>query len=297
MKNIAVVGAGSMGIGIAHIFALHGFQVNLIARTADSIDKAIEVISGNFDRQVSKGSISAGDKKESLSNIHSFTSLAAGVANADLVVESITENIDLKRQLFAELDQLCKPETILASNTSSISISKIGSGLRRADKVIGMHFMNPVPLMPVVEIIRGFTTSDEVTVSIINLTKQLGKVPVEVNDYPGFVASRLLATFINEAIYALHENVAGVKEIDTLIQLGMSHPYGPLRLADFVGLDVVLNVLRFLNREFRNPKYMPCPLLEEMVQGGNVGQKSGTGFYEYIKGSGEINVAPRFKKL
>lgn len=297
MKNITVIGAGTMGNGIAHVFATHGFCVNLVDVSAPALEKAINTITKNLDRQVSKGVLTEQNKKEALNNLTTHTSIESGAANADLVVEAATENVDLKLKIFKQLDEACLPETILASNTSSISITKIASVTQRADKVIGMHFMNPVPVMKLVEIIRGYSTSDTVTETIINLSKKLDKVPVEVNDYPGFIANRILMPMINEAVYALYEGVAGVEEIDTVMKLGMAHPMGPLQLADFIGLDVCLSILRVLQEGFGNPKYAPCPLLVNMVTAGHLGVKSGKGFYEYAAGSKELVVASRFRKL
>ncbi len=294
MKNIAVIGSGTMGNGIAHTFAQFGFSVALIDVSADALERGMNTIAKNLDRQVAKGSISESDKAQTLANITSFTDLKTGVAAADLVVEAATENIDLKLQIFRDLDQHCHPETILASNTSSISITKIASVTKRSDKVIGMHFMNPVPVMKLVEVIRGYATSDAVSATIMDLSAKLGKTPVEVNDYPGFVANRILMPMINEAIYTLYEGVAGVSEIDTVMKLGMAHPMGPLQLADFIGLDVCLAILNVLHDGFGNPKYAPCPLLVNMVTAGEKGAKSGSGFYTYTPGSKDLVVAPKF---
>ena len=294
MKNIAVIGSGTMGNGIAHTFAQFGYHVNLIDINIEAIQRAINTISKNLDRQVTKGTITEADKAATLKNILSFTDMQAGVANADLIVEAATENLDLKLKIFKELDTFAKPGAILASNTSSISITKIASVTNRGDKVIGMHFMNPVPVMKLVEVIRGYATSDETTALIMDLSKKLAKVPVEVNDYPGFVANRILMPMINEAIYTLYENVAGVEEIDTVMKLGMAHPMGPLQLADFIGLDVCLAILRVLQDGFGNPKYAPCPLLVNMVTAGNKGIKSGEGFYNYANGVKEAVVASKF---
>ncbi|TKC58621.1 3-hydroxybutyryl-CoA dehydrogenase [Pedobacter hiemivivus] len=294
MKNIAVIGSGTMGNGIAHTFAQFGFQVNLIDINAEALERAITTISKNLDRQVTKGTITEADKSATLNNILSFTDLQTGVANVDLVVEAATENLDLKLKIFKELDAFAKPNAILASNTSSISITKIASVTGRGDKVIGMHFMNPVPVMKLVEVIRGYATSNETTEIVMELSKKLGKAPVEVNDYPGFVANRILMPMINEAIYTLYENVAGVEEIDTVMKLGMAHPMGPLQLADFIGLDVCLAILRVLQDGFGNPKYAPCPLLVNMVTAGNKGVKSGEGFYNYANGVKEATVAAKF---
>ncbi|MGY6523223.1 MAG: 3-hydroxyacyl-CoA dehydrogenase family protein [Mongoliitalea sp.] len=295
MKNIAVIGSGTMGNGIAHVFAQYGYEVALIDINQEALERALATISKNMDRQVSKGTLSEDDKKVAVSRIKSFTNLAEGVANADLVVEAATENISIKLDLFRQLDELCKPEAILSTNTSSISITKIGAVTKRPDKVIGMHFMNPVPVMKLVEVIRGYATSDEVTATTMNLSRKLEKVPVDVNDYPGFVANRILMPMINEAIYTLYEGVAGIEEIDTVMKLGMAHPMGPLQLADFIGLDVCLSILRVLHDGFGNPKYAPCPLLVNMVEAGYKGAKTGEGFYKYTPGSKELVVSPRFK--
>ena len=296
MKNIAVIGSGTMGNGIAHVFAQYGYQVSLIDIAEEPLKKALATIEKNLDRQVFKQQITEPTKKQSLENIKTFTSVQEGVKNADLVVEAATENADLKLKLFKDLDSFCKPDTILASNTSSISITKIASVTKRPDKVIGMHFMNPVPVMKLVEVIRGYNTSDSVTSTIMQLSKMLEKVPVEVNDYPGFVANRILMPMINEAIYTLFEGVAGVQEIDTVMKLGMAHPMGPLQLADFIGLDVCLSILQVLHEGFGNPKYAPCPLLANMVQAGHKGVKTGSGFYQYTAGSKDLVVADRFKR-
>jgi len=296
MKNISVIGSGQMGNGIAHVFAQNGFKVTLIDIKEDALARAVQTISNNLDRQLSKGLISEDVKSQTLGNIETTTDMKSGVANADLVVEAATENIDLKLFIFKELDANTKPDCILASNTSSISITKIASVTNRGDKVIGMHFMNPVPVMKLVEVIRGYNTSDEVTSLILETSKKLGKVPVEVNDYPGFVANRILMPMINEAINTLFEGVAGVEEIDTVMKLGMAHPMGPLQLADFIGLDTCLSIMRVLHDGFGNPKYAPCPLLVNMVVSGNLGVKSGQGFYKYTKGSKDSVVADNFKK-
>jgi len=295
MKNITVIGAGTMGNGIAHVFAQTGFNTTIVDISETALEKAIQTITKNLDRMVAKGTITEVQKSDTLKNLSTSTSIEQGAANAELVVEAATENEGLKLKIFTQLDAVCKPETILASNTSSISITKIAAATKRADKVIGMHFMNPVPVMKLVEIIRGYSTSDEVTNTIMELSKQLGKVPVEVNDYPGFVANRILMPMINEAISSLHEGVAGVYEIDTVMKLGMAHPMGPLQLADFIGLDVCLAILRVLHDGFGNPKYAPCPLLVNMVTAGYLGAKSGEGFYKYQKDSKELVVSPRFK--
>ena len=294
MKNIAVIGSGTMGNGIAHTFAQFGYKVALIDVSEAALERAIQTIGKNLDRQVAKAALSESDKANTLANITCFTSIKEGAAQADLVVEAATENIDLKLQIFKDLDEICRPETILATNTSSISITKIAAVTKRSDKVIGMHFMNPVPVMKLVEVIRGYATSDAVTASIMDLSKKLGKAPVEVNDYPGFVANRILMPMINEAIYTLYEGVAGVEEIDNVMKLGMAHPMGPLQLADFIGLDVCLAILRVLQDGFGNPKYAPCPLLVNMVTAGEKGIKTGRGFYEYTPGSKEVVVSPNF---
>ena len=294
MKNIAVIGAGTMGNGIAHVFAQFGHTVTLIDVSQDALDKAKATITKNLDRQVTKGTLSEEEKLITLSNITTDTSIENGVKNVQLVVEAATENIELKLKIFNELDRVCAPEVILASNTSSISITKIASVTNRPDKVIGMHFMNPVPVMKLVEIIRGYSTSDEVTAIIMETSRKLNKVPVEVNDYPGFVANRILMPMINEAIYTLYEGVAGVEEIDTVMKLGMAHPMGPLQLADFIGLDVCLAIMRVLHDGFGNPKYAPCPLLVNMVTAGKKGVKSGEGFYSWTHGTKELVVAANF---
>lgn len=296
MKNIAVIGGGTMGNGIAHVFAQFGYNVNLIDISAPALEKAMATIEKNLDRQVAKGSLSEADKANTLSNLTTFTSIEEGVKGRDLVVEAATENIDLKLKIFKQLDEVTEPHVILATNTSSISITKIASVTNRADKVIGMHFMNPVPVMKLVEIIRGYSTSDEVTTLIMETSKKLDKVPVEVNDYPGFVANRILMPMINEAIYSLYEGVAGVYEIDTVMKLGMAHPMGPLQLADFIGLDVCLAILQVLHDGFGNPKYAPCPLLVNMVTAGKKGVKSGEGFYSWTHGTKELVVSDNFKR-
>ena len=296
MKNVAVIGAGTMGNGIAHVFAQFNHQVHLIDVSQTALDKAIATIEKNLDRQVAKEAITAEDKVATLQNLKTFTSIAEGVKGVELVVEAATENIDLKLKIFRELDEVTAPEVILATNTSSISITKIASVTNRADKVIGMHFMNPVPVMKLVEIIRGYSTSDEVTNTIMETSRQLKKAPVEVNDYPGFVANRILMPMINEAICTLFESVAGVEEIDTVMKLGMAHPMGPLQLADFIGLDVCLAILEVLHDGFGNPKYAPCPLLVNMVMAGKKGVKSGEGFYSWTHGTKELIVASNFKK-
>lgn len=296
MKNIAVIGAGTMGNGIAHVFAQFGHRVSLIDISQASLDKGIATITKNLDRQVAKAAITEEDKAATLANLTTFTSVEDGVKGVDLVVEAATENIDLKLKIFANLDAITESHVILATNTSSISITKIASVTNRPDKVIGMHFMNPVPVMKLVEIIRGYSTSDEVTQTIMDMSRKLSKVPVEVNDYPGFVANRILMPMINEAIYTLFEGVAGVEEIDTVMKLGMAHPMGPLQLADFIGLDVCLAILEVLHDGFGNPKYAPCPLLVNMVTAGKKGVKSGEGFYSWTHGTKELVVADNFKK-
>ncbi len=292
--KISVIGAGTMGNGIAHVFAQNGFSVNLIDVSQEALKRGMETISKNLDRMVAKEKITAAEKDQTMMNIKSFTVMADGVSGSDLVIEAATENTELKCKIFRDLDQLCNADTILATNTSSISITKIAAQTRRADKVIGMHFMNPVPVMRLVEVIRGYSTSDEVTKLILDLSRKLGKIPVEVNDFPGFIANRILMPMINEAIYSLYEGVAGVEEIDTVMKLGMAHPMGPLQLADFIGLDVCLSILRVLYDGFGNPKYAPCPLLVNMVTAGNLGVKSGEGFYQYKNGNKELVVASKF---
>ena len=296
MKNVAVIGAGTMGNGIAHVFAQFGYKVNLIDVSQASLDKAVATITKNLDRQVAKGALTEADKSATLGNLTTFTAIPDGVKGVDLVVEAATENIDLKLKIFKDLDAATEPHVILATNTSSISITKIASVTNRPNKVIGMHFMNPVPVMKLVEIIRGYSTSDEVTNLIMETSKKLNKVPTEVNDYPGFIANRILMPMINEAIYSLYEGVAGVEEIDTVMKLGMAHPMGPLQLADFIGLDVCLAILQVLHDGFGNPKYAPCPLLVNMVTAGKKGVKSGEGFYSWTHGTKELIVAPNFKK-
>lgn len=296
MKNVAVIGAGTMGNGIAHTFAQFGYSVSLIDISQASLDKGIATITKNLDRMVAKEKISEEDKNNTLNNITTHTELISGVENVDLVVEAATENVDLKLKIFKELDEMTKEHVILATNTSSISITKIAAATSRPDKVIGMHFMNPVPIMKLVEIIRGYSTSDEVTNTIMEASKKLSKVPVEVNDYPGFVANRILMPMINEAIITLHEGVAGVEEIDTVMKLGMAHPMGPLQLADFIGLDVCLAIMEVLYNGFGNPKYAPCPLLVNMVTAGKLGVKSGEGFYSWTHGTKDLVVADNFQK-
>jgi len=285
-----------MGNGIAHAFAISGFQVNLIDISGPSLEKGMDAIRKNLDRQVVKALITEDIKALALKNIQTFTDTKSGVENSDLVIEAATENLSIKLEIFKNLDQYCKKAAILASNTSSISIGKIASVTNRADRVIGMHFMNPVPVMKLVEVIRGYSTSDEVTETIMNLATKLNKIPVEVNDYPGFVANRILMPMINEAIYSLYEGVAGVNEIDTVMKLGMAHPMGPLQLADFIGLDVCLAIMNVLHQGFGNPKYAPCPLLVNMVTAGNLGVKSGLGFYDYSNGVKDPSIAKKFIK-
>mgnify|MGYP000190094397 CR=1 FL=1 len=294
--NITVIGSGTMGNGIAHVFAQNGFAVSLVDIAQPALDKAIIIITKNLDRIVAKGNLTEEEKQKTLANITTNTSVSEGSKNADLVVEAATENLELKLNIFRELDKVCKAEAILASNTSSISITKIASVTKRPQQVIGMHFMNPVPVMKLVEVIRGYSTSDAVTNTVFDLSKQLGKVPVEVNDYPGFVANRILMPMINEAIITLYEGVAGVEEIDTVMKLGMAHPMGPLQLADFIGLDVCLSIMHVLHDGLGNPKYAPCPLLINMVVSGNLGVKSGNGFYKYTAGSKDLVVADNFRK-
>ncbi len=294
MKNIAVIGAGTMGNGIAHVFAQKGYKVHLIDISEASLEKGIATITKNLDRMVSKERIDEDDKLVTLQNIQTFTKIQEGVKEIDLVVEAATENTDLKCAIFKELDALCAPEVILATNTSSISITKIAAVTQRPDKVIGMHFMNPVPIMKLVEIIRGYSTSDSVTQTIMELSTSLGKTPTEVNDYPGFVANRILMPMINEAIETLYNGVAGVVEIDTVMKLGMAHPMGPLQLADFIGLDVCLSILNVMYDGFKNPKYAPCPLLVNMVMADKLGIKSGEGFYDYTTSRKAEKVASQF---
>lgn len=281
MKKIAVIGAGTMGKGIAHVFAQNGYYVNLIDISEESLNKGLATIAKNLDRMIAKEKISENDKTETLKRITSLTSITDGVSEVSLVIEAATENKALKLKIFKELDTACSPETILASNTSSISITQIAAATQRPEKVIGMHFMNPVPIMKLVEIIRGYSTSDKTTKTIMDLSVALGKTPTEVNDYPGFVANRILMPMINESIETLYNGVAGVQEIDTVMKFGMAHPMGPLQLADFIGLDVCLSILNVMYDGFKNPKYAPCPLLVNMVTAGKLGVKSGEGFYDY----------------
>ncbi|MCH2042711.1 MAG: 3-hydroxybutyryl-CoA dehydrogenase [Saprospiraceae bacterium] len=296
MKNIVVVGAGTMGNGIAHVFAMKGFQVKLVDISAAALERALATIAKNLDRMVKKEKIAEAEKTATLANITTSQDLTAAAKDADLVVEAATENVDLKLKIFKQMDEAAPEGAILATNTSSISITQIAAVTSRPELVIGMHFMNPVPVMKLIEVIRGYATSDTTTATIMELSKTLGKVPVEVNDYPGFVANRILMPMINEAIYTLYEGVAGVMEIDTVMKLGMAHPMGPLQLADFIGLDVCLSILRVLHDGFGNPKYAPCPLLVNMVTAGKKGRKSGEGFYTYTKGSKELVLAPQFAK-
>ncbi|NDG53321.1 MAG: 3-hydroxybutyryl-CoA dehydrogenase [Flavobacteriia bacterium] len=296
MKHIGVIGAGTMGNGIAHVFAQSGYSVRLIDLSEKALEKALATISKNLDRMVAKEKISEADKTNTLNNIETFTDMSSSVKGLDLVVEAATENMDIKLKIFSQLDELCDEHTILGSNTSSISITKIASATQRTDKVIGMHFMNPVPVMKLVEVIRGYATSDAVTNTIMEVSKSLNKVPVEVNDYPGFVANRILMPMINEAIITLHEGVAGVEEIDTVMMLGMAHPMGPLHLADFIGLDVCLSILEVMHDGFGNPKYAPCPLLVNMVTAGKLGVKSGEGFYDYSEGAKNKKLSAQFSR-
>lgn len=296
MKNISVIGAGTMGNGIAHVFAQNGFAVTLIDVNAAQLEKAIQTITKNFDRQIAKGSITEEQKQQALSNLTTATEITAGVKNAELVVEAATENIDLKLKIFKQIDDAAPAGCLLASNTSSISITKIAAVTKRPELVIGMHFMNPVPVMKLVEIINGYATTKNVTETIVALSKQLGKVPCVVNDYPGFIANKILMPMINEAIISLYEGIAGVEEIDTIMKLGMAHPMGPLQLADFIGLDVCLSILNVLYNGYGNTKYAPCPLLVNMVTAGKLGVKSGEGFYTYTAGNKDLVVSERFKK-
>lgn len=297
MKNISVIGAGTMGNGIAHVFAQNGYDVTLVDISSDALENALAKINKNMDRQVSKGILTEADKAAAIGRIATSQTIEDGVKNADLVVEAATENLGLKLKIFKDIDLNAPDSAILASNTSSISITKIASVTTRPEQVIGMHFMNPVPVMKLVEVIRGYATTDQVTSQIFELSKNLNKIPVEVNDYPGFVANRILMPMINEAIYSLYEGVAGVDEIDTVMKLGMAHPMGPLQLADFIGLDVCMSILEVLHTGFGNPKYAPCPLLVNMVTAGKLGAKSGEGFYKYTPGSKELTVAEKFRKF
>jgi 3-hydroxybutyryl-CoA dehydrogenase len=294
MKNISVIGAGTMGNGIAHVFAQAGYKVNIVDVSLAQLDRAMSTIAKNCDRQIAKGTLTEDQKKQLLGNISTLSNLPEGVKEANIVIEAATENIDLKLKIFEQLDSLVPKEAILATNTSSISITRIAAATGRAGQVIGMHFMNPVPVMKLVEIINGYSTKKEVTEEIIALTRELGKTPCVVNDYPGFIANRILMPMINEAIYSLYEGVAGVTEIDTVMKLGMAHPMGPLQLADFIGLDVCHSILNVLHDGFGNPKYAPCPLLVNMVTAGKLGVKSGEGFYRYDQGSKDLIVSARF---
>jgi 3-hydroxybutyryl-CoA dehydrogenase len=296
MQKITVIGAGTMGNGIAHAFAQKNFNVNLVDISADALDRALETIDKNLGRMVSKEKITEQDKANTLNNITTYTDFIQGVKETDLVVEAATENVDLKLKIFKQLDEICDPNTLLATNTSSISITEIAAVTNRPSKVIGMHFMNPVPVMKLVEVIRGKETSDKVTLSIMDMSKHLGKTPVEVNDAPGFVANRILMPMINEAIYTLYEDISSVEGIDTVMILGMSHPMGPLHLADFIGLDVCLSILKVMHEGFGGKKYTPCPLLVNMVEAGKLGVKSGEGFYDYSDGPRSKEVATQFKK-
>jgi 3-hydroxybutyryl-CoA dehydrogenase len=295
MKKIAVVGAGQMGNGIAHVFAQNGFPVNLIDVKQEALDRALATITKNMDRQVSKGSITEADKSAALSNIQLCTDMASACSDRDLIVEAATENIELKLKIFGQIDSFAPAHCVLATNTSSISITQIAAATKRPQQVIGMHFMNPVPVMKLVEVIRGYSTTDEVTKQVTELSKAIGKIPVAVNDYPGFVANKILMPMINEAICTLYEGTAGVEEIDTIMKLGMAHPMGPLRLADFIGLDTCLSILRVLHDGFGNPKYAPCPLLVNMVMAGKLGDKKGEGFYNYADPKNPV-VSASFQK-
>lgn len=294
MQKIAVIGAGTMGNGIAHVFAQSGFDVNLVDISDAALDRGLQTITKNLDRMIKKGAIDEAKKEDTLSKLSATTDMAMALGDVDLVVEAATENVDLKLKIFADIDKYAQEDAILASNTSSISLTQIAAVTGRPDKVIGMHFMNPVPVMKLVEVIRGYATSDETTKTIMQLSEDLGKVPTECNDYPGFVSNRILMPMINEAIITLFEGVAGVKEIDTIMKLGMAHPMGPLKLADFIGLDVCLSILNVLHDGFGNPKYAPCPLLVNMVRAGKLGAKSGEGFYDYSEGPKSETVSPQF---
>jgi 3-hydroxybutyryl-CoA dehydrogenase len=296
VTNVSVIGAGTMGNGIAHVFAQNGFSVQLIDVNAAQLEKAVQTISKNLDRQIAKGSLTEEQKTATLARLQTETDVKKGVAQADLVVEAATENVELKLNIFKMIDEAAPANAILASNTSSISITKIASVTKRPEKVIGMHFMNPVPVMKLVEIINGYATTTDITDTIVTLSKTLGKVPCVVNDYPGFIANKILMPMINEAICSLYEGIADVEAIDTIMKLGMAHPMGPLQLADFIGLDVCLSILQVLHEGFGNPKYAPCPLLVNMVMAGKLGVKSGEGFYKYTPGSKELIVSDRFKK-
>ncbi|HCS20077.1 MAG TPA: 3-hydroxybutyryl-CoA dehydrogenase [Bacteroidetes bacterium] len=294
MKNITVIGSGTMGNGIAHVFAQNGYQVSLVDVNPQALEKALATITKNMDRQIQKGILSEEQKAKALANLKTYTDLSQGAAQADLVIEAASENFAIKTNIFKQLDEIAPASCILATNTSSISITKLAAQTKRADKVIGMHFMNPVPVMKLVEVIKGYHTSDEVNASILTLSKAIGKIPTLVEDYPGFVANRILMPMINEAIYTLYEGIAGVEEIDTVMKLGMAHPMGPLQLADFIGLDVCYSILHVLYDGFGNQKYAPCPLLEKMVLAGDLGVKSGRGFYDYANGTKDLVVAKNF---
>ena len=296
IKNVTVIGSGTMGNGIAHVFAQNGYKVSLVDIAQTALDKAIQTITKNLDRQLQKGSITEEIKLQTLQNIQTFTTLKEGASNSDLVIEAASENFNIKEKIFRELDDICAPHCILSSNTSSISITRISSQTKRMGKVIGMHFMNPVPVMKLIEVIRGYMTSDDVCSTIMEMSVKLGKEPTEVNDYPGFVANRILMPMINEAIYTLYEGVAGVQEIDTVMKLGMAHPMGPLALADFIGLDVCYSILNIMHQGFGNQKYAPCPLLANMVSANRLGRKTGEGFYVYTEGVKDLVVSPKFRR-
>ncbi|MDF9797145.1 3-hydroxybutyryl-CoA dehydrogenase [Catalinimonas alkaloidigena] len=294
MKKICVLGAGTMGNGIAHVFAQHGFKLTLFDLNDKILENALSTIKNNLDRQIKKEIIMPDERDKALKNINLSTDLAESVKKADLVVEAVSENFEVKKSIFENVDELCSKDTVLATNTSSISITKLASYTKRPEQVIGMHFMNPVPVMKLVEVIKGYKTSEEVTHIIVELAEALNKIPLVVNDYPGFISNRILMPMLNEAIYSLYEGVAGVLEIDQIMQLGMAHPMGPLKLADFIGLDVCLSILRVLQDGFGNPKYAPCPLLVNMVNAGNLGVKSGVGFYDYRMSRKNPQLAPQF---
>lgn len=294
-NQIAVIGAGTMGNGIAHVFAQHGYKVNLVDLNPDQLEKAIATIRKNLERQVAKGILSAAESQQAIDNITTTSGLGEGVNRADLIIEAATENTQLKLSIFSEIDKLAPANAVLATNTSAISITQIASATQRPEKVIGMHFMNPVPVMKLVEVINGYSTEKQITEQIVELSKKLGKIPAVVNDYPGFIANRILMPMINEAIYSLYEGVAGVEEIDTIMKLGMAHPMGPLQLADFIGLDTCHSILQVLHEGLGNPKYAPCPLLTNMVTAKKLGVKSGEGFYLYTAGSKDLVVHPRFR--
>jgi 3-hydroxybutyryl-CoA dehydrogenase len=294
MKEIAIIGSGTMGNGIAHVFCLNGYQVNLIDVSQNALDKAVNAIKRNLDRQIKKETINEEDKKSTLNNLKTSTQMEEGARTADLVIEAVTENIDTKKKIFTELDSLTNKETILASNTSSISIGQLATYTTRPEKIIGMHFMNPVPMMELVEVIRGYNTSDDTANKVIDICRTIQKIPVEVQDYPGFIANRILMPMINESIHALQEGVAGVMEIDTIMKLGMVHPMGPLQFADYIGLDVCYSILKVMYNGFGDPKYAPSPLLANMVQAGHLGRKSGQGFYIWEAGKKDLEVSPGF---